>query len=108
MSELIGEWLIMWIYIGIRSLFDWIKGLILGIPKSKVELKRLEKKWLRKKIFLTKDQENGLKKGTNGIVTDIIDKKNLFIEFYDQNGKLMELNDELGFVTGINQIKLKK
>jgi len=63
---------------------------------------------LYKKILLRKDQKNGLKKGTNGIVTNLIDKKNVFAEFYDQNGKLMELNDELSFMTRINQIKLKK
>ncbi|WP_062053171.1 hypothetical protein [Aquimarina longa] len=106
-SELIVEWLIMGICTVIHSLYDWIKGKILRIPKVEVERKRLEKKWLYKKILLIKNQENGLKKGMTGIVMEIIDKKTLFVEFKDQKGGVIELNGELTFQIRINQIKLK-
>ena len=112
MGELIGEiifkYIIAGIWIGLNSIYDWIKGLIFGIPKIEVEKKRLEKKWLYKKVVLREKLENGIEVGTNGTVMEIIDKKNVLAEFYDKNGEFIEIENKLMFKIKIINLKLKK
>ena len=109
MGEIIFEWLFMGIWIAFRSAYDWTKEKLFGIKdKEKAEWKKREKKLLYKKINLIKEQNNGLKSGLNGVVLEIIDKDNVFAEFYDLNGKQIERNNEIVFKIRIDQIKLRK
>jgi len=109
MGEIIFEWIIGGIYVAIRTFYDWIKEKLFGIKdKQKAELKKIEKKILYKKIRLTENLNNGLKSGLNGAVLEVIDKKNVFAEFYDLNGKQIEIDDKIVFEIGIDQFKLIK
>ncbi|WP_298884734.1 hypothetical protein [uncultured Polaribacter sp.] len=112
MGEIIGEilfkYVIAGIWIGLNSIYDWIKGVIFGIPKIEVEKKRLEKKWLYKKVILREKLENGIEIGTNGTVMEIIDKKTAFTEFYNQNGEFIEIGNELMYKVKLSKLRLKK
>ena len=112
MGEIIGEilfkYVISGIWIGLNSIYDWIKGIIFGIPKIEVEKKRLEKKWLYKKVVLKEKLENGIEVGTNGTVMEIINGKTVFAEFYDKKGEFIEIENELMFKIKLSNLKLKK
>ena len=112
MGEIIGEilfkYVISGIWIGLNSIYDWIKGIIFGIPKIEVEKKRLEKKWLYKKVVLKEKLENGIEVGTNGTVMEIINEKTVFAEFYDKKGEFIEIENELMFKIKLSNLKLKK
>lgn len=112
MGEIIGEilfkYVIAGIWIGLNSIYDWIKGIIFGIPKIEVEKKRLEKKWLYKKVVLKEKLENGIEVGTNGTVMEIINEKTVFAEFYDKKGEFIEIENELMFKIKLSNLKLKK
>lgn len=112
MGEIIGEilfkYVIAGIWIGLNSIYDWIKGVVFGIPKIEVEKKRLEKKWLYKKVLLREKLENGIEIGTNGTVMEIIDKKTAFTEFYNPNGEFIEIGNELMYKVELSKLKLKK
>jgi hypothetical protein len=103
----LGE-IIAGIWFVLNSIYDWIKGVIFGIPKIEVEKKRLEKKWLYKKVILRKKLENGIEIGTNGTVMEVIDKKTAFTEFYNQNGEFIEIGNELMYKVKLSKLKLKK
>ncbi len=111
MGEIIGEilfkYIIAGIWIGLNTIYDWIKGVIFGIPKIEVEKKRLEKKWLYKKVVLREKLENGIEIGTNGTVMEIIDKKTAFTEFYNQNGEFIENENKLMYKVELSKLKLK-
>ena len=85
-----------------------IGELFSGTKKQIEPIKILEKKYLYKKIELTKNLNEKLKSGQKGAILEIIDKNKLFAEFYDKKRKQIELNNELVFEIGINQFKLKK
>jgi len=109
MGDIIFTWLVGGIWIAIRSSYDWTREKLFGInDKEKAEQKKREKKFLYKKIDLIKEQNNGLKNGLNGAVLEVIDKDNVFAEFYDLNGKKIELNNETVFKIGIDQFKLTR
>ena len=109
MGEIIFEWIIGGIYVAFRTLYDWLKEKLFGIKdKKKAELKRIENKILYKKITLTENQNNGLKSGLNGAVLEVIDKENVFAEFYDLNGKQIELDNKSVFEIRIDQFRLTK
>lgn len=106
--SIIGEWLIFGVWAIISGIYDWIKGILIGVPKKVVEKKRLEKKWLYKKVSLKKKQENGLEIGLSGTVMEIIDKTTAFVEFYDKEGEFIEIKNELMFKIKLRNLKLKK
>lgn len=109
MGEIIFEWIIGGIYVAFRTLYDWLKEKLFGIKdKKKAELKKIENKILYKKIRLTENQNNGLKNGLNGAVLEVIDKENVFAEFYDLNGKQIELDNKSVFEIRIDQFRLTK
>ncbi len=112
MGEIIGEifarWILAGIWNGLNAIYDWIKALIFGIPKNEVERKRLEKKWLYKKVSPRQQLKNGIESGTIGTVMEIIDNKTAFVEFYDHKGEFIEIDDELAFKIELKNIKLKK
>ena len=87
---------------------DYLNAKLFGIKKSIEPIKVLEKKYLYKEIELTDNLNSKLKSGQKGAILEIIDKDKVFAEFYDQNGKQIEWNDELVFEIGIRQFKLKK
>lgn len=107
-AEIFGRCILAGIWLGLNAIYDWIKSLIFGIPKNKVERKRLEKKWLYKKVSLKKNLENGIEVTTIGTVMELIDNKTAFVEFYDQNGEFIEIDGELAFKVALKNIKLKK
>ena len=115
--ELIGrifvEFIFEGIIIGIYKLFkkcvEFIRVKVFGLKaKSVKQEKKLEKKLLYKNIELTENLNNELKIGQKGTILEIINKNKFFAEFYDKDGKQIELNNELVFEIGIKQFKLKK
>lgn len=87
--------------------FIWCK--ITGSKKSQNKTNSktiLEKKLLYKKIELTENLNSALKKGLQGIVLEVIDKDTVFAEFYDNNKRQIEVNNELVFEIRITQFRL--
>lgn len=107
-AQILFEYIIAGIWLGLNAIYDWVKGLIFGIPKNEVERKRLEKKWLYKKVSPRKKLKNGIESGTIGTVMEIIDNKTAFVEFYDQKGEFIEIDGELAFKVELKSMKLKK
>ncbi|MEO9512740.1 MAG: hypothetical protein ABJN84_16035 [Flavobacteriaceae bacterium] len=107
-AEIFVKWILGGIWVGLNMIYDWIKGLIFGIPKNEVERKRLEKKWLYKKVNPKEKLKNGIESGTDGTVMEIIDNKTAFVEFYDQQGEFIEIDGELAFKVELKNIKPKK
>ncbi|NER11796.1 hypothetical protein, partial [Muriicola jejuensis] len=70
--------------------------------------KRIAKKWLYRKVSPKKTLQNGIETGTTGTVMELIDNKTAFVEFYDRNGELIEIDNELAFKVDLKNIKLKK
>ncbi|SHM83536.1 hypothetical protein [Polaribacter sp. KT 15] len=87
--------------------FNKIGELFSGTEKKIDPIKMLEKKFLHKKIELSKNLNEKLKSGQKGVVLEIINENKIFAEFYDKKGKQIELNNELVFEIGMNQFKLK-
>ena len=75
------------VYYGIRKI---LTGKIRDIP----ELKRIEKRYLYKKIRLKSDFSERILKGTRGTVMEIIDKQDLYVEFEAPNGTPIMVDDE--------------
>ncbi|KPM30797.1 Hypothetical protein I595_3294 [Croceitalea dokdonensis DOKDO 023] len=107
-AEIFVKWILGGIWVGLNMIYDWIKGLIFGIPKNQVERKRIEKKWLYKKVSPKAKLKIGIETGTIGTVMEIIDSKTAFVEFYDQKGEFIEIGGELAFKVELKNIKLKK
>lgn len=107
-AEIFVKWILGGIWVGLNMIYDWIKGLIFGIPKNEVERKRIEKKWLYKKVIPKEKLNNGIESETVGTVMEIIDNKTAFVEFYDQKGEFIEIDGELAFKVKLQNIKLKK
>lgn len=111
MGELIAEiflkWILGGIWVGLNMLYDWIKGLLFGVPKHVVGKKRLKKKWLYKKVSPVVTLDNGVLRGTVGTVMEIIDNDYAFVEFYDHKGDFIEIDGELAFKVELILLKLK-
>lgn len=107
-AQILFEYIIAGIWFGLNAIYDWVKGLIFGIPKNEVERKRLEKKWLYKKVSSRKKLKNGIESGTVGTVMEIINNKTAFVEFYDQKGEFFEIDNELAFKVELKNIRFKK
>ena len=117
LGEIIGrifvEFIFHGIILGIYRLFkkgiEFIRVKIFGLKAKPIKPKKaLEKKLLYKNIELTENLNSELKDGQKGVILEVIDKNKVFAEFYDRNGKQIELNNELVFEIGIKQFKLKK
>ena len=107
--EFIFEGIILGIYRLWKKAVEFIRVNIFGFKPKPIDPKKaLEKKLLYKKIELTENLNSELKSGQKGAILEVINKDKVFAEFYDRNGKQIELNNELVFEIGINQFKLKK
>ena len=117
LGEIIGrifvEFIFQGIILGIYRLFkkavEFVRVNIFGFKAKPIKPKKaLEKKLLYKNIELTENLNSELKSGQKGAILEVINKDKVFAEFYDRNGKQIELNNELVFEIGIKQFKLKK
>ncbi|WP_299229489.1 hypothetical protein [uncultured Psychroserpens sp.] len=106
--QLLFEGLILGFFKLIGKGFNKLGKLFSGTETPIDPIKVLEKKYLYKKIELTENLSEDLISGRQGAVMEIIDKDNVFAEFYDSKGKQIALNNELVFKIGMNQFKLKK
>ena len=107
--EFIFEGIILGIYRLWKKAVEFIRVNIFGFKPKPIDPKKaLEKKLLYKKIELTENLNSELKSGQKGAILEVINKDKVFAEFYDRNGKQIELNNELVFEIGIKQFKLKK
>jgi len=107
--EFIFHGIILGIYRLLKKGVEFIRVKIFGLKAKPIKPKKaLEKKLLYKNIELTENLNSELKSGQKGAVLEVINKDKVFAEFYDRNGKQIELNNELVFEIGINQFKLKK
>ncbi|NQY30623.1 MAG: hypothetical protein HRT69_14270 [Flavobacteriaceae bacterium] len=89
------------VYYGIRKI---LTGKIRDIP----ELKRIEKRYLYKKIRLKSDFSERILKGTRGTVMEIIDKQDLYVEFEAPNGTPIMVDDEQIFKIKRKRIILER
>ena len=117
LGEIIGRIFVDFIFHGIilgiyrlfKKGFEFIRVKVFGLKAKPIKPKKvLEKKLLYKNIELTENLNSDLKVGQKGAILEVIDKNKVFAEFYDRNGKQIELNNELVFEIGIKQFKLKK
>jgi hypothetical protein len=117
LGEIIGrifvEFIFQGIILGIYRLFkkgvEFIRVNVFGLQAKPIKPKKvLDKKLLYKNIELTENLNSDLKVGQKGAILEVIDKSKVFAEFYDGNGKQIELNNELVFEIGVKQFKLKK
>ncbi|WJJ96567.1 hypothetical protein [Algibacter luteus] len=106
--QILFEGIILGFFRLIGKGFNKLGELFTGIEKPNDPIKVLEKKYLYKKIELTKNLNEVLKPGRMGAVLEIINMDKVFAEFYDGNGKQIEWNNELVFEIGMDQFKLKK
>jgi hypothetical protein len=106
-TEIILEGIIYKLFRFIGKGFNKLGELFTGTKKKVEPIKMLEKKFLYKKIELTKNLNEKLKSGQKGAVLEIINENKIFAEFYNKKGKQIELNNELVFEIGMNQFKLK-
>ena len=81
----------------IRAIYYKLRKLITGREREIPELKRIEKRYLRKKFKLKTDFNERILKETRGTVMEIIDKQDLFVEFEDTNGVPITEGDEQVF-----------
>ncbi|MCI2230028.1 MULTISPECIES: hypothetical protein [Polaribacter] len=107
-TEIILEGIIYKFFRFLGKGFNKMGELFTGTKKEIEPIKILEKKFLYKKIELTKSLNERLKSGQKGVVLEIINKNKIFAEFYDKKGKQIELNNKLVFEIGMNQFRLKK
>ena len=107
--EILFEGLILGIYRLLKRGVEFIRVKIFGFkPKPISKIKAIEKKLLYKKIKLTESLNSQLKVGQYGAILEVIDENNVFAEFYDRNGKQIELDNELVFKIRIKQFTLQK
>jgi len=69
----------------IRAVYYGVRKLITGKEREIPELKIIEKRYLHKKFRLRTNFNERIPKGTTGTVMQVIDEKNLYVEFEDIN-----------------------
>ncbi len=105
--EIIFEGIIVGIYRLFKRAIEFIRIRVFGFqPKPITPKKALENKLLYKRIELTENLNSVLKAGQIGAILEIINKEKVFAEFYDEKGNQIEINGDLVFKVGINQLKL--
>jgi hypothetical protein len=92
----------------LREIYYWIRKLLTGKEREIPELKRIEKHYLFKKFKLKTDFDKRIPKGTSGIVMEVIDEHNLFVEFEDSLGKPILVVDKQVFKIKRRKIILKR
>jgi len=118
--EIIGEFLvrvfvdiifkgfIVGTYRLLKKAVEWLKVNIFGFqPKPIDPIKSLDKKLIYKKIELTENLNSVLKSGQIGVILEVINQHKVFAEFYDKQGRQIELNDKLVFEIKMSQFKIK-
>lgn len=106
--EFIFEGIILGIYRLWKKAIEFIRINIFGFKPKPIDHKKvLEKKLLYKKIELSENLNSVLKSGQKGAILEVINKDKVFAEFYDRNGKQIELNNVRVFEIGIKQFKIK-
>ncbi|WP_440881155.1 hypothetical protein [Tenacibaculum sp. C7A-26P2] len=105
--EIIFEGIIVGIYRLFKRAIEFIRIRVFGFqPKPITPKKALENKLLYKRIELTENLNSVLKAGQIGAILEIINKEKVFAEFYDEKGNQIEINGDLVFKVGINQLRL--
>jgi len=82
--------------------------LIYGNKKISGPNRLLKKKYLNKQIELIKNINEELKIGQKGIVIEIINDKQVLVEFTDRDENQIQLNNYSVVRVGMNQFRLKK
>jgi hypothetical protein len=107
--EILFEGVIVGIYRLFKKGIEFVRVQIFGLkPKPVDKIKAIEKRLLYKKIKLTENLNSQLKVGQKGAILEVIDEKYVFAEFYDRNGKQIELENELVFKVEIKQFIIQK
>ena len=109
--EILFEGLIQGLFRLLSKGFDFVKYDIIGLKKSekiKNPVIDLQKRWLYKTIELKEDFNPTFKKGQRGAVLEIIDKEKVYAEFYDKNGKQIDVDNMKVFEVRINQFRIEK
>lgn len=92
----------------IRTVYYRLRKLITGKEREVPELKRIEKRYLYKKVRLKTDFNGQILKGTRGTVMEVIDEQYLYVEFEDLNGKLIAKDEEEVFKIERKSVALEK
>ncbi len=107
-AQIIFEIIILGFIRLIEKGFAGLNNLIFGHRKSIDPIKVLDKKYLYKEIELTDNLNSKLRIGQKGTILELGDRKKVFAEFYDSNGKQIQWKDKLIFEVEMKQFKLKK
>lgn len=106
--EIVFKYIILGIWIGLKSAYNWLKEMIFGVPTIETEKRKLKKKWLYKKVVLKVNLENSIRLGTIGTVMEFIDKKTVLVKFYDKKRDFIEIDNKLTFIISLMHLKLEK
>lgn len=92
----------------IRETYYWIRKLLTGKEREIPELQRIEKQYLFKKFKLKSGLNQRIPKGTQGTVREVIDERNLFVEFEDATGQPIIINNEKIFKIARHRVILER
>ncbi len=107
--ELVFQGIILGTYRLLKKFVKFIRVYVFRLKPNPISAqKTLEKNLLYKNIELTENVNSELRSGQKGAILEVINKDKVFAEFYDRDGKQIELNNNLVFEIGIKQFKLKK
>ena len=111
--ELLGQFIMQIIFEGIigsslseaNNFILKLRGIETGTPDERKQ-KKLEKKYLYKKVKLLRTINPIIKAGMTATVLDVINNKQVFVEVSGTDGLPLEYIGELAFTTKILHLKL--
>lgn len=109
--EIILEGILYGLWNLLKKGYYFLRKTIFGIPfpkNSNQEEKKLERKYLYRKIKLTDNINLKLTKSMSGELVEVISKDLFFAEFRDEKGNLIEFKNELVHKISRSQFEIIK
>lgn len=91
----------------IRGIYYTVREAITGKKREVSEVNRIETRFLRKKFKLKAPLNERIPKGTRGTVVQVIDEKNIFVEFENTNGTQITVDQKQLFKVKLKNIALE-
>jgi hypothetical protein len=111
LTEIILEILFYGLWKLVKKIYFFLRKTLFGTPipnNSNQEKRRLEKKFLYKKITLSENLNMKLTKGMKGELVEIINKNSFLAEFRDKKGNPIEFKTELIHKVNKKQFEINK
>ena len=83
LGAIIFELIINGLGVFLRRMFYWTRKKLTGKEREFSEFERLEKRYMGKQVRLAVSLKNGLRKGTFGVVKEVLDYHYVLAEFED-------------------------